>query len=33
LVLASTARIQEIDAKDIIQELTRRIPVPGGEGL
>ena len=33
LVLASTARIQEIDAKDIIRELTRRIPVPGGEGL
>ena len=33
LVLASTARIQEIDAKDIIQELTCRIPVPGGEGL
>lgn len=32
LVLASTARIQQIDARDIIQELTRRIPVPGGEG-
>ncbi|HEY47929.1 MAG: AAA family ATPase [Anaerolineae bacterium SM23_ 63] len=33
LVLASVARIQEINAKDIIQELTRRIPVPGGEGI
>lgn len=33
LVLASAARIQEIDARDIIQELTRNIPVPGGEGL
>lgn len=33
LVLASAARIQEIDAKDIIQELTRRIPVPGGDGF
>jgi MoxR-like ATPase len=32
LILASTARIQQIDARDIIQELTRRIPVPGGEG-
>lgn len=33
LVLASAARIREIDATDIVQELTRRIPVPGGEGL
>ena len=33
LVLASAARIQEIDARDIIRELTRKIPVPGGEGL
>lgn len=33
LVLASAARIQEIDATDIVQELTRRLPVPGGEGL
>ncbi|UCF61948.1 MAG: MoxR family ATPase [Anaerolineaceae bacterium] len=33
LVLASAARIQEIDARDIIQELTRKIPIPGGEGI
>ncbi len=33
LVLASAARIKEIDAKDIIYELTRKIPVPGSEGL
>lgn len=33
VVLASAARIQEIEAKDIIQELTHRIPVPGGERL
>ena len=33
LVLASAARIREIDARDIIQELTRKIPVPGSEGL
>jgi hypothetical protein len=33
LVLVKAARLQEIAAKDIIQELTIRIPVLGSERL
>lgn len=33
LILASAARIQEVDASKSIQELMRRIPVPGGVGF
>ncbi|TFH37651.1 MAG: MoxR family ATPase [Anaerolineales bacterium] len=31
LIVGSTGRIREVDARDIIQELIDRIPVPGGE--
>lgn len=31
LIVGSAARIREVDARDIVQELLDRIPVPGGE--
>lgn len=31
LIVGSAARIREVDARDIVQELIDRIPVPGGE--
>ncbi len=31
LIIGSAARIREVDARDIVEELLERLPVPGGE--
>ena len=31
LIVGSAARIREVDAREIVQELLERLPVPGGE--